>query len=56
MIAARRHNVFKLKIGKRPVDDDVAPVAAIKQALGTRASARVDVNMAWDEPTAARAD
>lgn len=54
MIAARRHNVFKLKIGKRLVEDDVAHVAAIKQALGARASVRVDVNMAWDEPTAVR--
>lgn len=54
MIAARRHNAFKLKIGTRPVEDDVAHVAAIKRALGDRASVRVDVNMAWDEPTAAR--
>ncbi|MCC6829168.1 MAG: muconate cycloisomerase [Novosphingobium sp.] len=54
MIAVRRHNVFKLKIGKRALEDDVAHVAAIKQALGQRASVRVDVNMAWDEPTAAR--
>ncbi|MGE4410020.1 MAG: muconate/chloromuconate family cycloisomerase [Sphingobium sp.] len=52
MIAERRHNVFKLKIGKRPLKDDVAHVAAIKRALGDRASVRVDVNMAWDEPTA----
>ena len=52
MIAIRRHNVFKLKIGKRPVVEDVAHVAAIKKALGDRASVRVDVNMAWDETTA----
>ena len=54
MLAARRHNAFKLKIGKRSVEDDVAHVAAIKQALGERASIRVDVNMAWDESTARR--
>lgn len=54
MIAARRHNVFKLKIGKRALEEDVAHVAAIKAALGDRASVRVDVNMAWDEVTAAR--
>src|SRR5690606_6831720 len=54
MLAARRHNIFKLKIGKRPVEDDVAHVAAIKAALGDRASVRVDVNMAWDEAAAAR--
>ncbi|MBB3903968.1 enolase C-terminal domain-like protein [Methylobacterium brachythecii] len=44
MLAARRHNIFKLKIGKRTVRDDVQHVAAIKQALGDRASVRVDVN------------
>lgn len=54
MIERGRHNAFKLKIGKRPLKDDVAHVAAIKQALGNRASVRVDVNMAWDEPTAGR--
>jgi muconate cycloisomerase len=52
MIAERRHNAFKLKIGKRPVAEDVAHVGAIKKALGDRASVRVDVNMAWDETTA----
>lgn len=48
MIARRRHNIFKLKIGKRAMADDVAHVAAIKRALGDRASVRVDVNQAWD--------
>ena len=48
MIASRRHNIFKLKIGKRAMADDVAHVAAIKRALGDRASVRVDVNQAWD--------
>jgi len=52
MLAARRHNVFKLKIGKRPVGDDVAHVAAIKRALGDRGSVRVDVNQQWDESLA----
>jgi len=43
----RRHNIFKLKIGLRPVKDDVAHVAAIKRALGERASVRIDANQAW---------
>lgn len=47
MIEARRHNIFKLKIGKRSVRDDVAHVARIKQAVGDAASVRVDVNTAW---------
>jgi muconate cycloisomerase len=54
MLDRRRHNTFKLKIGKRSIDADVAHVSAIKKALGNRASVRVDVNMAWDEPTARR--
>lgn len=54
MIDRRRHNAFKLKIGKRAVADDVAHVGAIKKALGDKASIRVDVNMAWEETTALR--
>lgn len=49
MLESRRHAIFKLKIGKRAVRDDVAHVAAIKQALGERASVRVDVNQGWSE-------
>ncbi|RZZ86090.1 muconate/chloromuconate family cycloisomerase [Pseudoxanthomonas winnipegensis] len=55
MLAARRHNVFKLKIGRKPVAEDLAHVAAIKRALGDAASVRVDVNMAWSESEAVRA-
>ncbi|QFS85039.1 muconate cycloisomerase family protein [Roseivivax sp. THAF197b] len=47
MIGAKRHNIFKLKIGKRPVREDVAHVAAICDAVGDQASIRVDVNQAW---------
>ncbi|MFN3157306.1 MULTISPECIES: muconate cycloisomerase family protein [Marivita] len=47
MIETRRHNIFKLKIGKRSVREDVAHVARIKQAVGEAASVRVDVNTAW---------
>lgn len=54
LIAARRHCDFKLKIGLRPVMDDVRHVAAIKEAVGDQASVRVDVNQAWDEATAAK--
>lgn len=52
MIKARRHSIFKLKIGKRSVTDDVAHVAAIKKAVGSRGSVRVDVNQGWDEAQA----
>lgn len=54
MLDRRRHNAFKLKIGKRTLSEDIAHVAAIKRAVGDRASIRVDVNQAWDEPTATR--
>lgn len=47
MIATRRHNIFKLKIGKRSVRDDVAHVARIKKAVGDAGSVRVDINTAW---------
>ncbi|PWW32864.1 muconate/chloromuconate family cycloisomerase [Chromohalobacter israelensis] len=50
----RRHCDFKIKIGANAVDDDVRHVAAIKAALGERASVRVDVNQAWNETTAVR--
>lgn len=49
MIAAKRHNIFKLKIGSRAVEADVEHVLAIKQALGNEVSIRVDVNRAWSE-------
>ncbi|MEL6362449.1 MAG: muconate cycloisomerase family protein [Pseudomonadota bacterium] len=48
MLEAGRHNIFKLKIGKRPVRDDVAHVARIKASVGDAASVRVDVNQAWN--------
>ncbi|RZJ21501.1 MAG: muconate cycloisomerase [Acinetobacter sp.] len=49
MITAKRHNIFKLKIGSRAVEADVEHVLAIKQALGKDVSIRVDVNRAWSE-------
>lgn len=49
MLAAKRHNFFKLKIGSRAVEADVEHVLAIKKALGSEVSIRVDVNRAWSE-------
>ncbi|AUH64867.1 muconate cycloisomerase family protein [Paracoccus zhejiangensis] len=54
LIATRRHNIFKLKIGKRPVREDLAHVEAIARAVGDRASIRVDVNQAWSLTDARR--
>ena len=53
LLAERRHNTFKLKIGRRGVRDDVAHVSKIKAALGDRAKVTVDVNQAWSEADAA---
>ena len=54
VLAQNRHRDFKLKIGSRSLRDDVRHVAAIKEAVGDKASVRVDVNQAWDEATAAK--
>lgn len=54
-LAERRHNTFKLKIGRRSVGEDVAHVSQIKAALGDRAKVTVDVNQAWNEVDATRA-
>lgn len=54
MLALRRHRIFKLKIGARAPQDDVAHVARIARALDGRASMTVDVNQAWDGATARR--
>ena len=54
MLQRRRHNAFKLKIGRRSIDQDIEHVAAVKRALGNTASVRVDVNMAWSEVEATK--
>ena len=54
MLEARRHRIFKLKIGANPLEQDLKHVLAIKKALGDRASVRVDVNQYWDESQAIR--
>lgn len=54
MLALRRHRIFKLKIGSRRPEEDVAHVLAIKRELGDGVSIRVDVNQAWSEHEAER--
>jgi len=49
MLERKRHNLFKMKIGLRSIEEDIAHVAAVKRALGNAASVRVDINMAWTE-------
>lgn len=54
MLDARRHRLFKIKIGARLPADDVAHVSSIARALEGRARLTVDVNQAWDGNTAKR--
>jgi o-succinylbenzoate synthase len=49
--AADGFTTFKLKLG---TGDDAARVRAVREALGTRARIRVDVNAAWNVDTAKR--
>lgn len=55
VLALNLHRIFKIKVGAGDVDADVRRVAAVKAALGDRASVRVDANQAWDELSARRA-
>lgn len=54
LLAERRHQAFKLKIGARALETDLRHTRAIVEALGDRASIRVDVNQAWDATVAAK--
>ena len=54
LMKARRHRVFKLKIGSRELAADIAHVQAIRRGLGDGPMLTVDVNQAWDEATAVR--
>lgn len=52
LLAQKRHNTFKLKIGRNHPKDDVAHVSAIKKALGDDVKITVDINQAWTESVA----
>ena len=54
LLAEGRHRAFKLKIGARELATDLRHTRAIVEALGDRASIRVDVNQAWDAATGAK--
>jgi muconate cycloisomerase len=55
MLDLKRHKHFKLKIGRKPIAEDIRHVAQIRKALPDEASVRVDVNMAWREREAINA-
>ncbi len=52
LLAEGRHSTFKLKIGAGELHSDIRHALAIKAALGDGVSVRVDVNQAWDLPSA----
>jgi muconate cycloisomerase len=53
-LAARLHDTFKVKIGARSPEADIARLRRLAGALAGRASLIVDANQAWDETTALR--
>jgi muconate cycloisomerase len=55
MLDLKRHKHFKLKIGSKPMAEDIGHVAEIRKALPEEATVRVDVNMAWREREAGTA-
>ncbi|EJF08081.1 muconate/chloromuconate family cycloisomerase, partial [Pontibacter sp. BAB1700] len=52
LLKSKRHNTFKLKIGRNDWRTDVRHVTAIKEAVGPDVKVTVDVNQAWSESTA----
>jgi len=50
----KRHRIFKMKIGARTPEQDVAHVSQIARGLAGQATLTVDVNQAWDTHTARR--
>lgn len=53
-LAQKRHRIFKMKIGARSPQQDVAVVSEIARGLQGQATLTVDVNQAWDGNTARR--
>jgi len=53
-LAARLHDTFKVKIGARSPEADLARLRRLAGALAGRSGLIVDANQAWDETTAQR--
>jgi muconate cycloisomerase len=53
-LAARKHNIFKVKLGAQSPQADMARLGQIANALGDRAELIIDANQAWSEATAIR--
>lgn len=53
-LAEAGYAAVKLKVGRQPVDDDLALVAAVRKALPAHVALRLDANRAWDWDDAVR--
>jgi muconate cycloisomerase len=55
VLSQKLHRGFKIKVGGRDAESDIAHVSQIAKAVAGRGSLRIDANQAWDELTATRA-
>lgn len=53
-LAAREHRTFKIKLGFKHANEDMARLRRIVDAIGTQVRIIVDVNQGWSEATAMR--
>jgi L-alanine-DL-glutamate epimerase-like enolase superfamily enzyme len=53
--AAAGFKAVKVKVGGRPIPEDVERVGAVRDAVGADVELMVDANQLWDEPTAREA-
>ena len=52
MLKAQGHRAFKAKIGGASLDEDMARLRVIREVIGDEDELMLDVNGAWDLPTA----
>lgn len=55
MLKAQGHTGFKGKVGGAPLKEDIERMALVREVIGDDADLMVDVNRAWDLPTAIEA-
>ncbi|MFB6353368.1 MAG: mandelate racemase/muconate lactonizing enzyme family protein [Halobacteriales archaeon] len=55
LAAEAGYDAVKVKVGARPVEEDVARLSAVREAVGPDVELRVDANGAWDREAARNA-
>ena len=53
-LASEGYGAAKLKVGRAPLEEEIACVRAVRGAIGGGAALRLDANCAWDLDTAVR--